>query len=472
METKKCFIKVLPLCLLLFFFTKATAQYQLSVPFNEGFVGDNTAQNVSSNSKYLTSLGWSNIQFAQNSSATTFVSQGNDIVGFVLITDNNGVEHSIPGFVKWRAPSGTVTALVFSPSTTVTLATNGSNGSSSYTVSATKYVGLIFNDQTLSIPSTGSNAGKVSGNAATTGLLDQLNTYLAAFPYLSVPNYSVYESAGKVLVTLSLSASSAYTVSAYYTTSDSTALSSSDYTTKTGTVSFAPGELAKTIEFSITSDANVEGTEYFKVTFSDAKNASIQKGMSTVTVWDDSPLGVDLVSFNAACENGLVHVSWTTASEHNSDYFSLVKLSDSGDWMEIAQVPAQGNSTELTAYAVEDRSVSSEGVYQLIQYDMDGTLTKFSPVNVECRASEETIYEVYPNPSQGEITLKIDWKRADQTAQITVVELQGGTVYQNEISVSSGVNVHYIDLSELKSGTYLLQTNLDSKIQTQRIVIQ
>jgi hypothetical protein len=140
--------------------------------------------------------------------------------------------------------------------------------------------------------------------------------------------------------------------------------------------------------------------------------------------------------------------------------------------MEIAQVPAQGNSTELTAYAVEDRSVSSEGVYQLIQYDMDGTLTKFSPVNVECRASEETIYEVYPNPSQGEITLKIDWKRADQTAQITVVELQGGTVYQNEISVSSGVNVHYIDLSELKSGTYLLQTNLDSKIQTQRIVIQ
>jgi len=103
---------------------------------------------------------------------------------------------------------------------------------------------------------------------------------------------------------------------------------------------------------------------------------------------------------------------------------------------------------------------------------MDGTATEFSPVKVECRSSEEIVYEVYPNPTKGELSLKIDWKRADQTAQVTVLELQGGIVYQNVISVSSGVNVHYMDLSELKSGTYLLQTNLDSKIQTQRVVIQ
>jgi len=472
MKSNPCILKFLPLCLLLIFCSEARAQYQLSVPFNEGFVGDNTAQNVSSNSIYLTALGWSNIQFSQNSSATTFVAQGNDIIGFVLITDNNGVEHSIPGYVKWRAPSGMVTSLVFSPSSSVTLATNGSNGGSSYTISASKYVGLIFNNQTLTIPSTGSNAGKVSGNAATTGLLDQLNTYLAAFPFLSVPNYSVYESAGKVLVTLSLSASSSNTVSALYTTGDSTALSTSDYTTKTGSVSFAPGELTKTIEFSITSDANVEGTEFFKVTFTDAKNASIQKGMSTVTIWDDSPLGVELMSFNAQCQNGLVSISWATASEHNSDYFALMKLSDSDTWVEIAQVKGQGNTTEFTEYFMEHRSESDLGVYQLIEYDMDGTATEFSPVKVECRSSEEIVYEVYPNPTKGELSLKIDWKRADQTAQVTVLELQGGIVYQNVISVSSGVNVHYMDLSELKSGTYLLQTNLDSKIQTQRVVIQ
>ena len=128
-------------------------QNLLSVPFNNGFVGDNTANNVSSNSYYQSNLGWTNIQFAQNSSGSTFVSQGNDIVGMVIITDNNGVEHTINGYVKWRAPSGTVTSLVFSPTSSVVLATNGSNGSATYTINSTKYIGLIFNGQTLTIPS-------------------------------------------------------------------------------------------------------------------------------------------------------------------------------------------------------------------------------------------------------------------------------------------------------------------------------
>ena len=67
-------------------------QNVLSVPFNNGFVGDNTANNVSSNSYYQSDLGWTNIQFAQNSSGSAFVSQGNDIVGMVIITDNNATE--------------------------------------------------------------------------------------------------------------------------------------------------------------------------------------------------------------------------------------------------------------------------------------------------------------------------------------------------------------------------------------------
>ncbi|MFZ9658093.1 MAG: hypothetical protein ACO29Z_05325, partial [Crocinitomicaceae bacterium] len=136
------------------------AQNLITVPFNNGFVGNNTANNVSSNSFYLSGasgLGWTNVQFAQNSTSNIFVAQGNDIIGMVLITDNNGVEHTVNGFVKWRAPSGTVTTICFQPQagTNLTLATNGNNGSATYNITDTKYIGLTFNGQTLTIPQSG-----------------------------------------------------------------------------------------------------------------------------------------------------------------------------------------------------------------------------------------------------------------------------------------------------------------------------
>ena len=447
------------------------AQYQLSVPFNSGFVGDNTAQNVSSNSVYMSSLGWSNIQFAQNSTATTFVSQGNDIVGFVLITDNNGVEHTIPGYVKWRAPSGSVTSLVFAPSATAVLATNGSNGSSTYTISTSKYLGLIFNGQTLTIPSSGSNTGKVSGNTATTGLLDQLNTYLAAFPYLTVPDYTVYESAGKVILTLSLSASSANTVTALYTTSDSTALNSSDYTSKSGSVSFAPGELTKTVEVTITTDLIPEATEFFKVTFTDAKNASIQRGMSTITVLDDSPMGVELVSMEGRCEGVQVSLEWVTASEHNSDHFVVQRLNENNEWVDLDRIEAHGESNELINYGSVISSHPTETLYRIVQFDRNGDFTLYGPLEIFCQREKEDL-TIYPNPSEGDFTLSITRQKGMVSGNVTILASSGMLVLEQEIIVENGSNAFPFDLSGLAPGIYLIQTVLGDVRELQQLVIR
>ncbi|WP_396159275.1 hypothetical protein, partial [Flavobacterium sp.] len=97
-------IKIIFIFFLLFSFTVVESQNLISVPFTNGFVGDNTANNQSANTYYLSGasgLGWTNVQFAQSSSSNIFVAQGNDIIGMVIITDANGVEHTITGFVKW-----------------------------------------------------------------------------------------------------------------------------------------------------------------------------------------------------------------------------------------------------------------------------------------------------------------------------------------------------------------------------------
>jgi hypothetical protein len=51
---------------------------QITVSFSGGFVGTNTGTNSSSPAYSFAEMGWSNVQFTQNSPSSVFVAQGND----------------------------------------------------------------------------------------------------------------------------------------------------------------------------------------------------------------------------------------------------------------------------------------------------------------------------------------------------------------------------------------------------------
>ncbi len=270
---------------------ESQAQYNLSVSFNDGFVGDNVANNKSTSSTTLTAKGWSLAQFTQNSTASIFTAQGNDIIGNVVLKDASGVMHTIPGFVKWRAPSGSVTTLVFSPDVSVS-ETLAITGGGTYTINSTKYIGLTFNGNTLTI-----SGGEVTGNAATNGLLDALNSYLAASPKLSINDVTVNESAGTATFTVSLSASYASAITVDYATSDVSA-TSTDYTSTSGTLTFPANSTAtQTITVPILNDATYESTETYKVILSNSVNAAIadNTGIGTITD-DDTPITPTVVA--------------------------------------------------------------------------------------------------------------------------------------------------------------------------------
>lgn len=451
-------------------FSDAIAQNIISIPFNSGFVGDNTAQNVSSNSVYLSSLGWTNVQFAQSTSGTTFTAQGNDIIGMIYITDANGVEHTINGFVKWRAPSGTVTALVFSPSSTAVLATNGSNGSSTYTISSTKYVGLIFNGMTLTIPTSGNNAGQVSGNAATSGLLTTLNDYLGTLPSISITDATVNESAGTVTVTLSLSASSSNQVTVNYTTTDGTAIKINDYTSVSGSIVFLAGQTSKPLTITITTDNISEFQETFYVNLSDAVNASIIKNMSTIVVYDAS-LPVELTNFSVNCENDYPIVNWQTASEHNSASFILERSKNGSDWELVNQIVAAGNSNATINYQFEDMDAARfVGYYQLIQVDVDGKQKIYDPIYSNCTTKEDEV-EIYPNPTQGEFKIAISSNVAEKQS-ITLVNANGIIVFSEMVEMQNGFNQFLYNTNEWERGLYFVHIEGKNTQTIKKLIVQ
>ncbi|MDA2992052.1 MAG: cellulase family glycosylhydrolase, partial [Actinomycetota bacterium] len=113
----------------------------------------------------------------------------------------------------------------------------------------------------------------------------------AAQPSLSIADRTATEGdsgTSDMVFTVALSEASAETVSVGYSTSNGTATAADlDYLPSAGSLTFAPGQTARTITVTITGDTQVELDEQFTVTLSAPVNATITDGTATGTIVND-----------------------------------------------------------------------------------------------------------------------------------------------------------------------------------------
>ena len=114
-----------------------------------------------------------------------------------------------------------------------------------------------------------------------------------ATPRVSLgPDAIVGEKAGFVDVRVTLSDIGTKPVSMCYNTSNGTAIAGADYSCPligcvTGTLTFAPGEVAKTIRVPITNDTAKEALESFAVNVYSSVNATIARPTATISISDN-----------------------------------------------------------------------------------------------------------------------------------------------------------------------------------------
>ena len=111
-------------------------------------------------------------------------------------------------------------------------------------------------------------------------------------PELSIADATVEEAANATVdfeVTLSKAAPGTVTVA--YATSDGTAVNGSDYTAKSGTLTFNPGELSKTISVTVLEDGTDEESETFTMTLSSPTGgALLSDATATGTITNTDPM--------------------------------------------------------------------------------------------------------------------------------------------------------------------------------------
>jgi len=176
--------------------------------------------------------------------------------------------------------------------------------------------------------------------------------------------------------------------------------------------------------------------------------------------WDnlclDQIVPVELTSFTATANFGVVELSWITATETNNQGFE-VQRSAGGEFETIAFVEGHGTTTETQAYAYSDRSVNVGSYsYRLKQIDFDGTFDYSNVVEADVPAPAEfALDQNYPNPFNP--STKIAFRLAiDSKVSLKVFDILGQEVATlvNTNLVAGAHNVNF-DASSINSGVYL-----------------
>lgn len=84
-------------------------------------------------------------------------------------------------------------------------------------------------------------------------------------------------------------------------------------------------------------------------------------------------LPIELISFTANLNAGIVHLDWVTASEEGNDYFMVQRSADGFSWEDVVMVDGANNSSTTLYYHEEDRApYMGLSYYRLKQVDMNG----------------------------------------------------------------------------------------------------
>ncbi len=219
----------------------------------------------------------------------------------VRIGEGNAGQRTAAFRLKLSAPSGQVVRVNYS-----TVGNTATSGNDFDAVAPTQiafttgnlyaYARVLINgdklneaDETFFVNLSAPVAATIADNQALGTILND-----DATPALTINDVQITEgnSGTKNLnFTVTLSAPSENPISVHYATADGIARSTSDYAAKTGTLTFAAGQIRKTISIVINGDTQAEGDETLFVLLSNAVNANISKARGVGTINNDDTSG-------------------------------------------------------------------------------------------------------------------------------------------------------------------------------------
>jgi hypothetical protein len=170
--------------------------------------------------------------------------------------------------------------------------------------------------------------------------------------------------------------------------------------------------------------------------------------------------------FEASALNDDAYLVWQTSSEINNKGFRIDRSINGVDFEPIAFVKGNGNSQKLIKYKYLDKNIflnKSLWYYQLVQTDLDGTLSYSEVKRVENVNGLSGSIQLYPNPVSNQFTVTINQEQELLNAELFA--LDGKSLGILTLINNNTSKQYHFKMLEVSSGVYLLrlQTNLGFK---------
>ena len=190
---------------------------------------------------------------------------------------------------------------------------------------------------------------------------------------------------------------------------------------------------------------------------------------------NETPLPIELLSFNAHVNGSKVDISWVTASEVNNDYFTIQKSKDGSEWEDVLITEGAGNSVQTLNYFDSDYSpYKGLSYYRLKQTDFDGNYTYSNIVPVKYEDNAQGNLNLFPNPIEGGNLLNVSFEDIEEEEVLVVLrDITGKEFYSKlYIDIEKGRLIGLPIEKAIPAGIYLITATSESRIYSQKLIVK
>lgn len=178
---------------------------------------------------------------------------------------------------------------------------------------------------------------------------------------------------------------------------------------------------------------------------------------------------IELISFEATCENEQVKLTWCTATETNNDFFTIEYSTNGINYLPMANVSGSGtiNTKKNYSYIVEN-TLTEANYFRLKQTDFDGKTKTYQVIYSENCKDLENDFTITNNCGSN-LDIIVNTKTYENY-YLTIYNSLGQILKENNIVGKIGYNKFPIDTKNLTDGVYYVSLTNSKKVITKKVI--
>lgn len=197
-------------------------------------------------------------------------------------------------------------------------------------------------------------------------------------------------------------------------------------------------------------------------------------GLGTVVAGDcNTLLPVDLMDLGVETSGTDLVVVWKTASEINNQGFEVQRSTDGKKFKKVGFISGRGTSYEINDYSYTDKDAKSNQMYyyRLKQVDFDGRFDFTRVVSAKVTSKQATeVFDIFPNPASNGAELNISLN-AEQSVAVKIFDQRGNVMSQQNHQLAAGNHMLRLDLLDMATGLYFVQTQVNEETFYKKLVV-